>query len=391
MSKVLLVGSSYSSAPIFNVLRKRGFHVSVCGAHPSDPCHEYADCSHFIDYSDSLALQGLIETEQYEFIVPSCNDTAYMSVVAATQSKPYPGFDTFKTANVLHAKHEFRGFTRQYEVPAPRWVDAGDAVGASSLRSPLLVKPVDAFSGRGVSKVEERSALSRAIDKAKASSQNGGVIVEEFVEGSLHSHSAFVVDGEIKQDFFVDEYCSVYPYQVDCSNHPSFLPSNIRNSVREAVDIIISKLGLCNGLLHTQFIRDDHQIWIIECMRRAPGDLFANLVMYSTGVNYTEMYTLPFIGENIVAKNSVEVVKNMARHTISVDKKKSLFSFSQSLPSSNVTVVPLKCSGHVISEAPYDKVAILFAEFEASDTLRQVTPSMAGYINIKTVEDSDAF
>ncbi|MAR90265.1 MAG: ATP-grasp domain-containing protein [Pseudomonadota bacterium] len=391
MRKALLVGSSYSSAPILSILRERGFQISVCGVHRDDPCHEYADKSYYIDYSNSEALKQLIDAEQFDFIVPSCNDTAYMSTVQATQQNPYPGFDTLPTARILHTKNSFREFTKDNAIPAPRWLKASAQKDYSSLTLPLLVKPVDAFSGRGITKITDYSSLGPAIENARLSSKDDGVIVEEFVEGSLHSHSAFVVNEKIMIDFFVDEYCSIYPYQVDCSNHPSFLSQHIRNSVRAAIGTIISKLKICDGLIHSQFIVNDDQIWIIECMRRAPGDLFGNLISYSTGHDYTELYTLPFIGGKIKANSSSERYRLIGRHTISVVKPKTLFSFSQSLPSPKVSIVPLKRSGHPITDAPYDKVAILFAEFEAAETLKSITPSMADYMSIKTIEDNHAF
>ncbi len=388
MKKVLLIGSSYSSAPILTVLRKREFHISVCGAYEDDPCHEHADKSFYLDYSNAEALVALIAAEDFDYIVPSCNDFAYMSGVLAAARFDFPGFDTPNVAEILHTKHAFRQFTKAAGIPAPAWAMGGDSAALSLLQLPVLVKPVDAFSGRGVSKVCVREDLASAITTARNSSRSGDVVVEEFVDGKLHSHSAFVRNGKIVQDFFVDEFCSVYPYQVDSSNHPSLLSAFVRSAVRETMARIIGELGLCDGLLHTQFICDGETFWIIECMRRAPGDLYSNLIGYSTGAAYTEMYTQPFIGEEIVVRPLLPIPRNMARHTISVAEPRTFFSFSHSIPSSKVTVVPLKLSGHNCQEAPYDKIAILFAELASPDLMRDLVPVLREHVNIKTIEEN---
>lgn len=388
MKKVLLIGSSYSSAPILNILRKRKFHISVCGASEADPCHQYADSSFFVDYSKTDDLVDLIEKEKFDYIVPSCNDFAYMSAVVAARQFGFPGFDMPEVAEILHTKHAFRKFTLNTEIPAPAWASEDDLAACAKLRLPVLVKPVDAFSGLGVSKVLASEDLASAIAIAKKSSRSGGVVVESFVDGQLHSHSAFISEGKIIQDFFVDEFCTVYPYQVDSSNHPSFLPESIKCGVRDTINKLVGVLGLCNGLLHTQFICDGEAFWIIECMRRAPGDLYPNLISHSTGTAYFEMYTQPFIGEDITILPVAEIAKNIARHTISVKASKTLFAFSHSIPSSKVSIVPLKLSGHTCKEAPYDKVAILFAEIDSLDRLRDLVPVLKDHINIITVEEN---
>jgi len=385
MKKVLLIGSSYSSAPILNVLRRKGFHISVCGAAESDPCHLYADQSFFLDYSKADELVALIRKEGFDFIVPSCNDFAYLSGVVAAAEFGFPGFDAPAIAEVIHTKRAFRQFTLREQVPAPRWVSADEMDLAGALRLPLLVKPDDAFSGRGVTKLQDLAGLPDAVEKAKGSSRSGSVVIEEFVEGALHSHSAFVRAGEIVQDFFVDEFCTVYPYQVDSSNHPSFLTLAMQDGVRDVMAQLVRTLGLCDGLLHTQFISAGDRFWIIESMRRAPGDLYPNLISYSAGVDYFQMYTQPFIGETITFEPLGDV-RFVGRHTISVDQSRSLFSFSHAIPSEKVEIVPLKLSGSMCKEAPYDKAAILFAEFDALDRLRTVVPDLKHYIKIRTIE-----
>jgi formate-dependent phosphoribosylglycinamide formyltransferase (GAR transformylase) len=72
--KALLVGSSFSAAPILFALKKYGIKVSVCGKAENDPCHQYADGSFYIDYSRPDKLMAILESNKFDFLVPTCND-----------------------------------------------------------------------------------------------------------------------------------------------------------------------------------------------------------------------------------------------------------------------------------------------------------------------------
>lgn len=388
--RALLVGSSFSAVPVFCALKARGLHVSVCGNVLSDPCHQYADASFFVDYGDREVLLKVAQENRFDYLVPSCNDTAYMASTWVAEQCGFPGYDSMETASLMHTKGLFRRFTEEHALNAPRAVRIGTdaAIDAGSLQAPYLVKPVDSFSGRGVSLVRDTEGLAEAVARARASSRSVEVVVEEFIEGSLHSHSAFFAGGEIVADFFVDEFCTVYPYQVNCSNHPSRLGEGPRAVMHAEMRKLVRLAGLCDGLLHTQFIERDGEIWVIECMRRCPGDLYNKLVEFSTGAPYTDFYVRPFLGEALPPPCDFPPLKFMGRHTISVDAPTVAFSFSHDVPARDVRTVPLKNSGERLDPAPYDKLAILFAEFATREEMLSIAPEFVRHISIQSPEPS---
>jgi biotin carboxylase len=355
----------------------------------TDPCHQYADTSFYIDYSDREALLRLVESEKFDYVVPTCNDYSYMSCAWFAERLGYPGFDNFDVAVIIHTKNEFRRITQQYEVPAPRAnrQQANQPIDASGLKYPLLVKPIDSFSGRGVTKVLDASVLDAAVDTARQASRSGEIVLEEFVDGTLHSHSAFIHNREIVADFFVDEFCTVYPYQVDCSNHPSRLTTAMQSAVRATIAQLVKDLDLQDGLLHTQFIANSEQYWIIECMRRCPGDLYGSLIERSTGASYMDFFVRPFLGEIISPDARPAAHKPTGRHTVSVRNTLSTYTFSHTIPAVNVHITPLKNSGEHLKAAPFDKLAILFAEYPDESTMLEVTPRLSEFVSLESLEE----
>ena len=386
--RVLLVGSSFSAVPLFFALKKYGFHVSVCGNKKTDPCHQYSDKSYYIDYSKPEELTEIIKLEKFDFLVPSCNDYAYMSCASIASKFKFPGYDNFEVARSLHTKKEFREMTFALNIPSPNYVETFDENNLDSkfLNFPVMVKPIDSFSGIGISKINSSNFLRDAVKEAKKASRHGDIVVEEFVDGSLHSHSAWINSGDIDLDFFVDEFCTVYPYQVNCSNHPSRLPLKIKNSVRQSIIKISKKLKLVDGLIHTQFIVKDNKYWILETMRRCPGDLYGTLIQKSTSIDYADLIVRQYINKNISKEGiSKKDYQPYGRHTISSDKPLVYSSFLSKISSKKVDILALKCSGEKLGIAPFDKLAIIFVKFANKTKMYSETENMAEYIDINQI------
>jgi formate-dependent phosphoribosylglycinamide formyltransferase (GAR transformylase) len=174
MKKVLLAGTSYSATPILYCLREYGHHIAVCGALPEDPCHTYADSSYAMDYAQRELLLEVVRREQMDYLCPSCNDYSYMACTWVAEQCGLPGYDPIETAMVLHTKSEFRRFLEKHHFPGPRVTQASEALDkeGKTLALPVLVKPVDSFSGRGVTKVTQATDVATAIHTARKSSHS---------------------------------------------------------------------------------------------------------------------------------------------------------------------------------------------------------------------------
>ncbi|PTU67281.1 carbamoyl-phosphate synthase small subunit [Chromobacterium sp. Panama] len=383
---VLLVGTSFSAAPLLFALRRRGFRVAVCGAQSSDPCVAYADAYHPLDYSDRETLLHLIQQQGYRYVCPSCNDYAYLSASYAAHRLGLPGYDTPAATAIIHNKARFRAHAEAIGLSSPRARAADDPAAVRQLRLPLLVKPTDSFSGRGMQRVEQYAELAAALDQAKLESRDGEAVVEEFINGSLHSHSAFLAGGEIAHDAFVDEFCQTYPYQVDCSNSPSRLSETVKTRVRDEVLRLAASLCLADGLIHTQFINGPDRPYLIESMRRCPGDLFYHLVEFSTGGRYLDSYVAPFIGQALPSYTPAPL-SYWARHTVSFATETVFFSLSPKLPQAlDIRVFPLAESASAVRPAPYGKAAIVFARLSDQEALFDIAPRLASFFPAHTLE-----
>lgn len=368
MKTVLLIGSSYSSLPILFYLKKLKYRVYVCGAYKNDPAHLYADKSFFIDYSKKEELLRLCINEHFDFIVPSCNDYAYNSAsFVADKLKNFCGFDNFETTMLLHTKSKFRKYLIENNFSSPKKYNNID-----KLDFPVLIKPNAQFSGRGIIKINNENELKNINNIENC-------VIEEYVEGDLYSHSVFIKNGKIEKDFFVREVCSVYEYQVDISWVES-LNANLIKKIRNEINRLIKQLNLTDGLLHTQFIVNENNFYLIETMRRCPGDLYGELIKKSTNFDYIKYYVEPFINkQNNFDFESKE--KNIIRHTISTAFDINFRSLY--FDRGNIEFYPLKESGYITKKAPYDKIGILFYEIESLNEIKKSISKIKQIYKIK--------
>ncbi len=361
--KCLLIGSSFSAVPMLLDLKQRGAQVTVIGKYKGDPCHLYADYSVFEDYSDPEVLLKICQEHSFDYIVPTCNDYSYVAASYVAEQMGLPGFDFPLTTAILHTKDDFRRFCLGIGVRVPKIYGEVSEIHQTlfeDIQGSVLVKPVDSFSGRGVQRVYGAQELPAAIQAAFSMSRNKRAVVEEFVDGALHSHTAFIINGQVIWHDFVDEFCEIYPYQVDRSSYPSCLSAVMRGVVHESIKKIIAALNLCNGLLHTQFIASDREFWIIECMRRCPGDFYGYHFKYAFGYDYMQQYVASFVGACPQPPAPGGVVQPIERRVISVDQQHIFFGIALNTDSRQSIFVPLKESGNRIEAAPFDKAGILF-------------------------------
>jgi carbamoylphosphate synthase large subunit len=249
----------------------------------------------------------------------------------------------------------------------PRVINSKDVGGIW----PLIIKPVDAYSGMGITiiKESERNMLPSAMKFAKENSRTKTCIIEEFVEGQLYSHSAFVSNKSILIDFIVEEHGTANSFAVDTSKVINDFSQKILDDIRKEICHLADKLNLVDGLIHTQFIKHENSFWIIEVTRRCPGDLYSYLIESSTGFNYAQFYTKPFLNQKINLPDQPLKTAYILRHTISRPNEGFLSSIKFNLPIYIDRLVQIASSGDFIKSSPSGRIGILFIRADSKREL----------------------
>lgn len=356
----MLVDTNASASPLYRSLCNAGHEVYVAGGNPNDFLAKCGKNYVNLDYSDTHALSELITKLEIDYLVPGCNDLSYQVCAILNSDGRFPGIETLENNEILNNKENFRSFAREQGLPVPRVYSTDDL---KKIEFPVIVKPVDSFSGRGITIIQEdnRHLLDTAITEARKQSRSGGYLIEEYVSGQLHSHSAFIANGSIVADMIVEEHCTANLFAVDTSRVLTNFPAHVLHILRSATQKMAKTLQLKDGLVHIQFIRKDDSVWLIEPTRRCPGDLYSRLIEMATDLNYADNYVRPFLGQPYRFTSDASVKRLVMRHTITDPEGGHFWAlhFNEAVEVSEY--VALCISGDPIKPAPSGRVGILFA------------------------------
>jgi biotin carboxylase len=370
MHKILLVDTNFSSSPIYNYLVKNSNEVFVVGGNPNDFLARSAKNYINIDYSNIDKMRVLIESLNIKYIVPGCNDLSYEICSELNSDGKFPGLDICEVTETINNKEKFRAFAIKISLQVPRVISLNQVNDIW----PLIVKPVDAYSGRGITIVyeSERNTLDSAIKYAEEYSRTKTCIIEEYIEGQLYSHSAFISNGEIVVDFIVEENSTANPFVVDTSRVVYDFTPEILLQIREAISLMVKELNLVDGLIHTQFIKKAGSFWLIEITRRCPGDLYSQLIELSTGLPYAEIYARPFLNQHIEVIHSSLSQYHVMRHTISQPDESIFGSLKFNFPLQIEKLIPISMAGDKVKSSPFGRIALLFIKTNSSGELSDI-------------------
>lgn len=390
---ILLVDTNFSSMPIYESLVAGGHNVFVIGGNRNDFLAVGLNNYIHADYSNKEILAAVIDQYSIDCIVPGCNDASYAACTGIPHIKNASNIDSASVTQKILNKELFRNFSQANNLSVPRKHDIAQ-VHSLPPRRPIIVKPTDSFSGKGITKLDSPAAeeLESAIQLAVQNSKSQNFLVEDYIEGQLYSHSAFIDAESIARDFWVTEYGFANQYAVDTSYVAHELSDAIKNKIRHEITQLTRILKIKNGLVHTQFIVDhSHDIWLIEITRRCPGDLYSKLIQHSSGFDYAAAYASYFIHPHFdIFQTPADDRKIVLRHTIT-DNYTGIFKsieFSKNIPI--LEYIQIASIGAAIKPSPTGRIGILFLECqdhgELKETLKLISNKQLYKINYMTAQ-----
>lgn len=291
MKKMLVTGGSYAEIPLIEEAQKQGWYVITTGKNRDGLGHQHSDQYIPCDYSNMESICQLAKSEDVKGIVSACNDFSYLSTAYACEKLGLPGHDSLETAKIIHHKHQFRLLVSSLGIPAPKAILCStiqEAVSASDkIGFPIVVKPIDLFSGTGVTICNNLIEIENAFYEAKKKTRQKSILLEEFISGDRHGATMLLKNQTVVWSFFDDEQYYMTPYIVAGASSTTSINPEISSKLCHDVEKIARHLHLVDGLFHVQFIvnYEKYPIMIDPC-RRSPGDLYILLAKYATGTDY---------------------------------------------------------------------------------------------------------
>ena len=263
-------------------LKRRGIYVVLVDKNPFAPAVKYADVFFPISTLDVEGIRKLAIEENIDYIFSVCADQ--MLLVAAQISKELglPCYIDYDTAvNVSNKEHMKKIFVEN-EIPTSKYVVRKnlDFSDIERMEWPLIVKPVDCYSSRGVKKVNNNTELIVAFNNAIKLSRSHMAIIEEYVNGDELSVDLYIEDGKAKILCIraLDKIPDSNGFIICRGRYPVFLSQKLRQEVQIIGQKIADAFGLKNTPMLIQMKVDDGKFSVIEFCARTGGGIKYRLI-----------------------------------------------------------------------------------------------------------------
>lgn len=287
--KAMIIAGAIPQIELIKQLKARGIYTVLADGSENCLARPYADVFYHIPIFDIDEVKKVAEKENVDFLITVCADQVLLVVAQVSEMLGLPCYIDYETAQNVSDKLKMKRIFKENGIPTSDFVEMNDfdANAINKLSFPLVVKPIDAYSSKGVRKAENMAELEEYYQDAKGFSRSGGVIVEEFCQGEEISVDAFVKDGKAtilcvsNSDKIRDEGRFVI-YRGRC---PVSASPEIMKQIETVAQQIADAFGLKNAPLLIQMINDGKNISVLEFCARTGGNMKWLLVKYFCGVD----------------------------------------------------------------------------------------------------------
>lgn len=377
--KLLMLNATIHDVPLILEARKQGFYVITTGNRPDFVGHQYANEYVFCDYSDYPKLVMLCKGKNISAVSCGTSDPAYYAAAYLGEYFGWHGHDKLDTIKILHNKGLFKKFTKEHGIQSPIseiYSDIKEALNKFSTHEyPLIIKPVDQAGGKGISVVWNREEYTLAISKAFNYSNIGQIVVEPYLDGSQHSLSTFLVDQKVRVFCSWDDLPYSDKYMISRGALPATYSNKeyIENKLISEVEKIASILKLVDGIFHLQFIVYNGEPYIIEVMRRCPGNWDTCMETTATGINWDQWVILAESGMDCHGLPIGRKVSGYWGYYVVLSKKNGVLkkiNISNDIKDNIYRFNIWEQYGHAITNCKYDKLGLVHLWFSSEQEMK---------------------
>lgn len=196
----------------------------------------------------------------------------------------------------------------------------------------IILKPTDGHASKGISIVDRKKNSLKAFNFSKNFSKSGKVIVEEYIEGTLHDINALVMNNKFYRLGISDKTATKPPYAViNKIESPTKLLINEQKKLYKLFSKTCKSLNLNHGPVKGDYLRDKKgKFYLMEVSGRFHGPL-STLYALPNSLNITPfLELLRYLKEKKIYQHKIRTnYKNRTIITADVIKKKGQISLKK--------------------------------------------------------------
>ena len=290
--KALVLAGGYDQISLIKELKDRGYYVHLADYLENPPAKLYADEFHQISTLDIKRIKDLAEEKGVNIVITACTDQALLTVAIVSKELNLPCYISIDTALNVTNKFYMKQVLKKNNIKTANYIlmKNDNKITNKTIRNlkyPLVVKPADCNSSKGVVKVNDCNFIKTAIKEALWLSRSNKAIVEEYIDGVEISVDAWSNDDDvvvlsitktIKNEFTI--FSSVYDLKY----------MKLLNKIKIILRKIVKAFRLFNMPILLQAIVAKDDIYVIEFSARMGGGTKYKLIEYISNINIMKIF-----------------------------------------------------------------------------------------------------
>ena len=291
--KILVLAGGADQIALINELKARGHETILVDYFENPPARPYADKHIVASTLDVERVKEIAIDQKVDLITTACTDQALLTVANVSEQLGLPCYLSYQTGLNVTNKSYMKNVLLANNIPTAKFVilDKVDLDAVKDFSLPLVVKPVDCNSSKGVKRIDDIADITKYLEEAIKLSRTKKAIVEEFKTGKEISVDYYVEGCEAKL------LCATTSLKIKnsksftilCSDYPA-----INEEQEELLKVIGNQVAKAFGLkdcpLFIQMIANGTDVNVIEFSARMGGGSKYNLIRVLSGVNIMSKY-----------------------------------------------------------------------------------------------------
>ncbi len=316
--KILVLAGGFDQIGLIKELKNRGNQVILADYFENPPAKKYADQHFQISTLDEKAIYELAIKEEVNLITTACTDQALLTVAKVSERLGLPCYISYQTALNVTNKEFMKKVFYDNEIPTSKYFVLKENTDLEfiykQLEFPVVVKPCDCNSSKGVIKVNNEKEADSAISQALSLSRTSTAIIEEFKEGIELSVDVWVdnegtkvlsasTTSKIKNN---DNAFTIYQ-----SKYPVEITEIATLKIKETAAKIAKSFNLVNCPILIQLIVNNDEIYVIEFSARMGGGTKYKLIHEMSNIDIMKVYTNRILGDCTQVINPIHSKKKI--------------------------------------------------------------------------------
>lgn len=293
----IVLGGTDDHIYLIKKLKIKNFYTILVDYLEHPPAGDTADLFLRENALDKEVVAGIARERQADMVIATCIDQALLPMAYVCELLHLPCHITYQQALNLTNKAYMKDIFARNNIPSSRFVIIENETQSehflADLKFPLVIKPSDANSSKGVSRVNNIAELQKAITSAFSISKSKKVIVEEYIDGIELSVDAIIRDHKAEILLVTRNHKSKRNTNNFTIVQNSFNANDYElyaDELKKIAEQIAGAFELNNVPLLIQVLVKNDQILVIEFSSRIGGGSKHLFVNKLTGFDFLEYF-----------------------------------------------------------------------------------------------------